>query len=55
MRHGLTRGLSAAGFCLQKLSSWYLLVIVSLLIVVELKRAKLRRAGRLVPGRIGHA
>jgi uncharacterized membrane protein YoaT (DUF817 family) len=40
---------------LQKLSSWYLLVIVSLLIVVELKRAKLRRAGLLVPGRIGHA
>ena len=40
---------------LQKLSSWYLLVIVSLMIVVELKRAKLRRAGRLVPGRIGHA
>jgi len=40
---------------LQKLSSWYLLVIVSLLIVVELKRTKLRRAGLLVPGRIGHA
>lgn len=40
---------------LQKLSSWYLLVIVSLLIVVELKRTKLRRAGRLVPGLIGHA
>ncbi|MCK6460990.1 MAG: DUF817 domain-containing protein [Planctomycetes bacterium] len=40
---------------LQKLTSWYLLVIVSLLIVVELKRAKLRRAGMLVPGRIGHA
>ncbi len=40
---------------LQKLSSWYLLVIVSLLIVVELKRTKLRRAGLLIPGRIGHA
>ncbi|HEX5135566.1 MAG TPA: DUF817 domain-containing protein [Planctomycetota bacterium] len=40
---------------LQKLSSWYLLVIVSLLIVVELKRTKLRRMGQLVPGRIGHA
>lgn len=40
---------------LQKLSSWYLLVIVSLLIVVELKRTKLRRAGLLVPGRIGHS
>jgi len=40
---------------LQKLSSWYLLVIVSLLIVVELKRAKLRRAGLLLPDRIGHA
>ena len=40
---------------LQKLSSWYLLVIVSLLIVVELKRTKLRRKGLLLPDRIGHA
>jgi uncharacterized membrane protein YoaT (DUF817 family) len=40
---------------LQKLSSWYLLVIVSLLIVVELKRTKLRRKGLLLKDRIGHA
>jgi hypothetical protein len=30
-------------------------VIVSLMIVVELKRVKLRRAGLLLPDRIGHA
>jgi uncharacterized membrane protein YoaT (DUF817 family) len=40
---------------LQTLTSWYLLVIVSLMIVVELKRVKLRRAGLLLPDRIGHA